>query len=111
MGKQAAFSNKKEKHEVTSPLWGIEVEEAGMYMFSIELACPKNESGGTYYLQIDGQQIGELQKVPLTSGWSSFQPFAAGEYKLSKGKHKIAVKGKDIIGSLMNLKSIEIKKL
>ncbi len=89
------------------PLWGIDVEKSGTYMVSLELACPQS-SGGTFFLEIDGKQVGKTMNVPVTGGWASFEEISFGTVKLENGKHKLAIKCQEISGALMNLKKIKL---
>ena len=90
------------------PLWGIDVEKSRTYKVSIELACNQS-SGGTFFLEIDGEQVGKAIKVPATANWFSFQEVSVGSLKLEKGKHKVAIKCKELNGALMNLKVIKFQ--
>jgi alpha-L-fucosidase len=90
------------------PLWGMEVKENGTFKVSVELACPQS-NGGTFFLEIDGKQVGETFKVPVTGGWSSFEEVSLGSIKIKKGKHKVAVKSKELKGALMNLKALKLQ--
>lgn len=89
--------------------WGVELTKAATYKVAIELACPAN-SGGEFYLEANGKQVGKVHTVPTTGDWGNFKKFQFGNIKLPKGKYKFAVKCKTLKGALMNLKAVTLTK-
>ena len=67
----------------------INVTTAGNYDWGISASTPY--SGGSYYLQVDGQNMTGPVAMPNTGGWDNFQWVAAPTVYLTQGQHLLRV--------------------
>jgi len=91
-----------------SVTWSLEVDKPGEYRVSLELACPQDNEGTTFDVQIGDQSV--RSRVPSTPGWSSFTTVEAGKIKINQaGKVILRVKPIYMPGyAVMNLRAVHL---
>lgn len=66
-------------------IYSIEVEQAGTYDITINLA---GTNKGVYHIEIDNVLLGDKFELPSTGSWSAFSDFTA-QFNLPAGSHKL----------------------
>jgi hypothetical protein len=82
----------------------VQVTEGGDYQFNFAVAS--QVSDGSFYMEIDGQNVTGTVSVSSTGGWHTFAEIAANDISLSAGNHSMRIVA---TGPLFNLDAIRVE--
>jgi len=86
--------------------WALRVQTAGEFRVELTYACT-NPGGSRYAVEVAGQKL-EGQVKP-TGSWTDFKTEKIGSVKLSKDRHTLSVRAKNLVGEgVMNLRSVRL---
>lgn len=90
------------------PTWRIDVPSDGEYQVVLNRAAPRLSESLQYAVLVDGNR--ELSTtVKPTGSWRAFADRIIGTCRLQEGTHDLSVRKLDTEGSLMNLRSVELR--
>jgi len=93
-------------------VWAITVPAAGKYEVWLDWACPKNEAGRLFTVEVGGESVGG--RVDATAGWEEYRQAKVGELTLEPGDTRLTVRPtppfKGILMDLRTLKLVPVKK-
>lgn len=84
--------------------FAIDVSKTGT--FSADARVASAQAGGIYYLEIDGQKIGDDLSVAITGGWQTWTSISSNLGSISTGTHNLCIQMKS---GPFNLNWIELK--
>lgn len=89
--------------------WTFDVDKAGTYRLSMEVAAPDDSSGATFEVRCGKSVLNG--KVPATGDWTKFTTLELGVVELKAGKGiKLTVKALTKPGNaVMNLRSVKLR--
>ncbi len=67
----------------------IDVKQTGSYAFSFRVAAENN--GGSFYLKMDGNRLGDKITVPATGGYQKWETLEMAPVQLTSGKHTFRI--------------------
>ena len=62
-----------------------QINESGVYTAKLRVASQAN--GGSFHLEIDGEEVTSTESTTSTGGWSTFQNFNVTDILLEQGEH------------------------
>lgn len=88
-------------------VWTLTVPTAGRYEVWLDWACPKEEAGKLFTVEVDGLSVSG--RVGATAGWEEYKQAKVGELKLEAGEARLTVRATPpFTGLLMDLRSLKL---
>ncbi len=91
--------------------WRFAVPAAGKYEVWIDSACPKEEAGKLFTIEVGGESVSG--RVGATAGWEEYRQAKVGELTLEPGDTRLTVRAtppfKGILMDLRTLKLVPVK--
>ena len=67
--------------------WTVQIDTAGTYDVEIRVAADAAGNGGTLYLSLDNERLGDNVTVPVTGGWQTWNSVWLRDATLPAGEH------------------------
>ncbi len=89
-------------------VWTIDVKSRGRYAVILDWACPDENAGNTFAIEVAGQQL--VGKVESTGGWNVYRRDVVGTLQLDEGHQRLTIRpSRPPEGALFDLKSITLR--
>ena len=88
-------------------VWTINVAAAGRYEVLVDTACPKEEAGKLFTVEVGGESVSG--RVTATNGWEDYREEKVGELELKAGEARLTVRATPPFkGLLMDLRTVRL---
>ena len=88
-------------------VWTINVAAAGKYEVLVDTACPKEEAGKLFTVEVGGETVSG--RVTATNGWEDYREEKVGELTLAAGESRLTVRPTPPFkGLLMDLRTVRL---